>query len=170
MSQRNVASLVGGLAAGAAAAAIAIIVMVGNPFSGDRETDVTLSATDAQAACELAKATGVRVRQDKHLIWRVENYCTSAGQTVTVGDFRNDGDPAAPGGCADAGPHFPFGAGERSVTLGPAEQQSNGAIRPTKGVIKLKANMLPGNEPTRKYLYSICLGGTPADPWVIVER
>lgn len=170
MSQRNAGPVIGGLVAGAAAAVIAVVLFLGNPFSRDTETDVMLSAADARAACELAKSTGVRVRQGKHLIWKVANYCTSSAQTVMVGDFRAKQAPAAANGCADAGPDYPFGSGERSVTLDPAEVRSDGSIKPTKGHIKLKANPLPGEEMTRTYEYSICLGGAPADPWVIVER
>lgn len=169
MSQRDIAAVAGGIVAGLVLAAIVGVGVFGMNLRGDKETDVTLSAgADDPTVCELGKATQVRVRQGKHLIWKVENYCPSA-QTVMVGDFRSTS-AAAASGCADPGAGYPFGAGTRSVTLDPAEVRSDGTIKPTKGRIKLKANDLPQGENARSYAFNICLGGTPADPWVIVER
>lgn len=169
MNQRDIAAVAGGLVAGFLLAAIIGAGVFGVNLRGDRETDVTLSpGGESEEACELGKATLVRVHQDKHLIWKVENYCPSA-QTVTVGDFRLAGGAAA-GGCAGPGADYPFGEGDRSVTLEPAEVRSDGTIRPTKGRIKLKAKSLPQGENARRYAFNICLGGTPADPWIIVER
>lgn len=170
MRQSNVMAIAGGLIAGIVLAAMLGVGFFGVNVGGDRETDVMLSAATGYGnACELGKATHVRVRHNKHLIWKVENYCPDT-QTVMVGDFRQVSAGAASSGCADAGADYPFGEGDRSVTLEPAEVRSDGSIKPTKGRIKLKANSLPEGENARAYAFTICLGGAPADPWVLVER
>lgn len=177
MTQRDLAKIAGGFLIGIAAAAV-VMGVFGPIFGGaDTQTDVTLSMIDGK--CEMGKATHVRVRQDKHLIWKISNYCTDGTKTVSVGNFRRiQGGPAATpaasaqGACTEAGADYPFTpSGERSKELAAAGKESNGRIDPTKGTIKLRAQKLLGDdEEPRLYAFDVCLGGVKQDPSLIFER
>lgn len=161
----------------AAAAGIAVGIAIGAAFAGslfgigDRSTDVMLSSVNG--ACTTGKATLVRVRESKHLTWKIENYCTDTEKIVMVGNFRTSQGPSGATNCDAAGPQYPFDdqdPARRTATLA-AAQQDGYDIDPSEGRIKLKAkgkDDLDSKDPT--YYFDLCVNGAIVDPMLIVER
>jgi hypothetical protein len=122
-------------------------------------------AADANGNCTLGKETTVIAKAGNDLKWKIENYCLSQ-QQVSVGDFRLTVDPTEQN-CDNEGANYPFEPDARTVTVN-AGTNRNGGIKPGKEDLKLKVKGHDAQMTT--YYFNICLGGTPADPRLLVER
>ena len=174
MTQREIKTMATGGAIGFVLGTVLGIGIAGNPFGGDKTTEVTLSPIGPNGACVLGKSTQVRVGKSKQLTWEIENYCTDGAKLVSVGNFRRDQAPVAAPDCADAGPDYPFSDANlatRTSKLEPAEAEGDGDVDPTEGRIKLKVkgrNELGDEELI--YHFDVCLDGRKVDPMLVIER
>lgn len=173
MTQPDVVKVAGGVVIGAVVVAL-VMAMDFNPFAGrDKQTEVTLSPRGAYGgACELGKATLVRVGKSRQLSWEIANYCTDREQVVSVGNFRKTPEPVQATNCDNIGTDYPFeDTTGRSTTIAAATADKDGNVDPESGRIKLKVkgrNDL--GETPLTYYFDVCLNGTKADPVLVIER
>lgn len=164
MAQRDLTKIAVGVVLGVLVALVVGAFVI--PFFGGRDTAVTLAVEND--ACKLGKETTVKAKAGSKLSWKIENYCLS-DQEVSVGDFRNAASSETRN-CDAPGDSYPFESRDgRVVTVTKGVMGNNGSIKPGKGKIELKVNKHDGAAFT-SYYFNICLGGTPADPRLLVER
>lgn len=172
MTQRDWTRIGVGTMAGFALAALLGVVLLDVNLRGDVRTDVTLSTFDG--TCTLGKATLVRAKKGKQVIWRIANYCADAAKTVTVGNFRRTDGSSGPADCSAPGADYPFtdaSLAARTGTVDPAEQDDDGSYDPSDGriALKMKDRGDLGDEELT-YHFDICLDGARSDPMLAVER
>ena len=158
MAQSDLVKVAIGVAVGALVATVAALVLTGRIGGGDKETKVTLLQMP-DGRCSTDKVTHVKVKQEKHLTWKIENRCTTE-QIVAVGNFRKD---FAGGGsnCSAAGSASPFpGQQPASVPVPPGEKRQ----------IKLTAKKLEKPDAPEAYYFDFCLNSVSADPTLMIER
>ena len=180
MAQNDLVKVGGAFVVGAAIAVALVTAAFGVNIFGDTETGVTLSVIKSGAGCVLSgKETQAYVKKNKHLIWKIRNYCTDGPKTVIVGNFRTSSDPVPATDCSAAtygNVDYPFTEQDlsaRSKEVAAGEQENNGSIDPGEAKLKLKVrgNLdIPPGQPSLTYYYDLCVGSQKFDPRLEVER
>jgi len=170
--RRDRMMLIGGIVIGAAAVILAAVLGPAIVGGNDAEAPIHLQQANSNSPCAVTvKAQIARVRQNRKIVWEIANYCGSQ-QVLTVGNFRTVESPSdLPANCETAthgGAAWLFQDDENNVDRRRRSINAGNPYDPKERDLDLKVKQGLGSAPL-DYYYDICLGGTKADPKLIID-